>query len=112
MTDDEVTRLTFSQREGKVSLPEPMKLEHVPNRFRQLVWKCIDSAFFEYHEGEEYQGYGYTSNEQGIRHALTHQAAADVGLDEAMFMFGACASFVAYLANKHRQAGRQGPDGQ
>ena len=51
--------------------------------------------------------YGYTSDEQGIRHALTDQSAADVGLDEAMFMFGACASFAAYLANKHRQAGRQ-----
>lgn len=48
--------------------------------------------------------YGYTSDEQGIRHALTDQSAADVGLDEAMFMFGACASFAAYLANKHRQA--------
>ena len=56
--------------------------------------------------------YGYTSDEQGIRHALIDQATADVGLDEAMFMFGACASFAAYLANKHQQAQRQGPDGQ
>ena len=56
--------------------------------------------------------YGYTNTEQGIRHALTSQAAADVGLDQAMFMFGACASFAAYLANKHRQAGGQGPDSQ
>lgn len=53
--------------------------------------------------------YGYTSDEQGIRHALIDQAAPDVGSDEAMFMFGACASFAAYLANKHRQAGGQGP---
>ena len=51
--------------------------------------------------------YGYTNEEQGIRHALTDRAAADVGLDEAMFMFSACASFAAYLANKHRQAGLQ-----
>ena len=51
--------------------------------------------------------YTYTNKEQGIRHALTDQSAADVGLDEAMFMFGACASFAAYLANKHRQVGRQ-----
>ena len=56
--------------------------------------------------------YGYTNTEQGIRHALTNQAAADVGLDEAMFMFGACATFAAYLTNKHRQAGGQGPDSQ
>lgn len=31
---------------------------------------------------------------------------------EAMFMFGACATFAAYLTNKHRQAGGQGPDSQ
>lgn len=49
--------------------------------------------------------YGYTSNEQGLRHALLDQDAADVGLDEALFMFGACASFTAYLTQKHRQAG-------
>ena len=48
--------------------------------------------------------YGYTSDEQGIRHALLEQDSPDVGLDEAMFMFGACASFAAYLAQKHRQA--------
>ena len=49
--------------------------------------------------------YGYTNDEQGIRHALTDKDAADVGLDEAIFMFGACASFAAYLTQKHRQAG-------
>lgn len=47
--------------------------------------------------------YGYTSDEQGIRHALLNQDSADVGVDEAIFMFGACASFAAYLVNKHRQ---------
>ena len=48
--------------------------------------------------------YGYTSDEQGIRHPLLDQDSPNVGLDEAMFMFGACASFAAYLAQKHRQA--------
>ena len=48
--------------------------------------------------------YGYTSDEQGLRHALVDQDAANVGLDEALFMFGACASFAAYLTEKHRQA--------
>ena len=38
---------------------------------------------------------------------MTDQTAADAGLDEAMFMFGACASFAAYLANKHRQTERK-----
>ena len=51
--------------------------------------------------------YGYTNTEQGIRHALLDKGAADVGLDEAIFMFGACASFAAYLTQKHRQAGEQ-----
>lgn len=47
--------------------------------------------------------YGYTSNEQGIRHALFDKDVPNVGLDEAVFMFGACASFAAYLVNKHCQ---------
>ena len=46
--------------------------------------------------------YGYTNDEQGIRHALRDKGAPNVGRDEAVFMFGACASFAAYLANKHR----------
>ena len=55
--------------------------------------------------------YGYTSDEQGIRHALLDKGSPDVGLDEAMFMFGACASFAAYLVNKHRKAAQtQGSD--
>ena len=49
--------------------------------------------------------YGYTSDEQGIRHALLDRDSPDAGLDEAMFMFGACASFAAYLAQKNQQAG-------
>ena len=49
--------------------------------------------------------YGYTSDEQGVRHALLERDAADVGLDEAIFMYGACASFAAYLVNKHQKAG-------
>ncbi len=51
--------------------------------------------------------YGYTSDEQGIRHALLDKDSPDVGLDESMFMFGACASFAAYLVNKHRNQGEQ-----
>lgn len=47
--------------------------------------------------------YGYTSDEQGIRHALLNKDSPDVDLDEAMFMFGACASFAAYLVNKQHK---------
>ena len=47
--------------------------------------------------------YGYTSDENGIRHALLEEGAADVDLDDAVFMFSACASFAAYLVNRHKQ---------
>lgn len=47
--------------------------------------------------------YGYASDEKGIRHALTDKDNANVGIDEAVFMFGACASFAAYLTKKHQQ---------
>ncbi|MYI79249.1 MAG: hypothetical protein F4060_04855 [Holophagales bacterium] len=47
--------------------------------------------------------YGYSSNEQGIRHALLDKDAPRVTLDEAVFMYGACASFAAYLVSKRRQ---------
>ena len=46
--------------------------------------------------------YGYTNDEPGIRHPLLDKDSADVEIDEAVFMFGACASFAAYLVNKHR----------
>ena len=53
--------------------------------------------------------YGYTSDEQGIRHALLDKDSADVNVDEAQFMFGACASFAAYLINRKRKMSeRQG----
>ena len=45
--------------------------------------------------------YGYTSDEQGVRHALLDQPDAHVGRDEAVFMLGACASFASYLWRKH-----------
>lgn len=48
--------------------------------------------------------YGYTNDTQGIRHSLLDKESPDVDLDEAMFMFGACASFAAYLVSKHRKA--------
>ena len=45
--------------------------------------------------------YGYTSNEQGVRHALLDRTDAQAGQDEAVFMLGACASFASYLWRKH-----------
>lgn len=49
--------------------------------------------------------YGYTSDEEGIRHPLLE--AGDPAVDEAdaLFMLGACASFVTYLTTKVRTSG-------
>lgn len=50
------------------------------------------------------QMYGYTSDKQGIRHASLG-GDTEVGLPEALFMFGACASFVTYLLGKAQESG-------
>ncbi len=49
--------------------------------------------------------YGYSSDENGIRHSLLDEEEANVDVEDAAFMFGACASFAAYLVNKARRAG-------
>lgn len=41
--------------------------------------------------------YGYTSDEAGVRHALVFTDEAKVDEADALFMLGACASFVSYL---------------
>lgn len=48
--------------------------------------------------------YGYTSDEKGIRHALLEDEAK-VDIDDAVFMIGACSSFVTYLIANGRKAG-------
>ena len=45
--------------------------------------------------------YGYTSDEEGIRHALLDSGQSKPQLDEAVFMLGACAAFASYLSRKH-----------
>jgi hypothetical protein len=49
--------------------------------------------------------YGYTSDEQGIRHAHLNEPSAKPDETDALFMIGACAAFVSYLINKARSAG-------
>ncbi len=44
--------------------------------------------------------YGYTSEEEGVRHSLVFQDEARVDETDALFMFGACASFVTYLLSR------------
>ena len=41
--------------------------------------------------------YGYSSDEKGVRHALVVGDEAQVDEADALFMLGACASFVTYL---------------
>ncbi len=49
--------------------------------------------------------YGFTCDEQGIRHPLLDKNEADVDRESAVFMLGACASFLSYLVAKGRAAG-------
>lgn len=49
--------------------------------------------------------YGFSSNEQGIRHPLVDDPESKVGETEALFMLGACSSFVTYMINRGRAAG-------
>lgn len=44
--------------------------------------------------------YGYSSDEQGIRHPLLDKGDANVTEQDALFMLGVCASFVTYLSSR------------
>lgn len=45
--------------------------------------------------------HGY-ANQSGIRHGQQEGSTVNVGLSEAILMYGACASFAAYLTQKHQ----------
>jgi hypothetical protein len=49
--------------------------------------------------------YGFTSDQQGIRHALLEKGAPEVDEADGLFMIGACSAFVSYLINKARAGG-------
>jgi len=51
--------------------------------------------------------YAYANTEEGVRHPLVFKDSSDVGIDEAIFMYGACASFAAYLATKYMKMQRE-----
>ncbi|MFY9466670.1 MAG: hypothetical protein WAP44_04860 [Lentibacter algarum] len=44
--------------------------------------------------------YGYSNDEEGVRHALVFNEEAKVDETDALFMLGACASFVSYLISR------------
>ena len=45
--------------------------------------------------------YGYTSDEDGIRHALTEGENPNVTQADAIYMLGSCASFVTYILSQN-----------
>jgi hypothetical protein len=47
--------------------------------------------------------YGYTSNAEGIRHALLNEATID--FEDAKFMLVACSAFINYLVSKSAKVG-------
>lgn len=51
--------------------------------------------------------YGYTNGEEGVRHALLEKDEANVDETDALFMLGACASFVSYLIARSNQFGEK-----
>jgi hypothetical protein len=69
----------------------------------------LSTALAKLHNGKRiHQGlkaafnslYGYASDEEGVRHALVFQDQPHVGEAEAIFMIGACASFVTFVIGK------------
>jgi len=46
--------------------------------------------------------YGFASDESGIRHPLLEKGASRVDEADALFMLGACSSFVSYLLSKSK----------
>jgi hypothetical protein len=52
--------------------------------------------------------YGFTSDEDGIRHAILDES--NVGYDEAKFMLVACSAFVNFLISKAEAAGVLKPE--
>lgn len=49
--------------------------------------------------------YGYSSDEEGVRHALVFQDSSAADETDALFMLGACAAFVSYLLTRAQAGG-------
>jgi hypothetical protein len=62
----------------------------------QSVHKALADAFDKL--------YAYSSDENGIRHALVFGKNEKVGLDEAVFFLSACTAFVGFLTRKKLQS--------
>ena len=49
--------------------------------------------------------YGYTSDEEGLRHSLLYKEKADADEADALFMISACSAFATYLIARATEAG-------
>jgi hypothetical protein len=56
--------------------------------------------------------YAYTCDEKGIRHSLVDQPESPAGMEEAVFMLGACAAFVSYVIRKSSAPGAAAAPGE
>ena len=83
-----VKQITGSQSSG---------LSHALNKLSEHseIHGALKSAFNKL--------YGYTSDEDGIRHAILD--APNIGFDEAKFMVVSCSAFVNFLISKAENAG-------
>lgn len=72
----------------------------------QAVKKLEDSGvkLHPAFEGALQKMYGYTSDAEGIRHALLEESALDA--DDARFMLVSCSAFVNYLKAKSSKSGK------
>jgi hypothetical protein len=65
----------------------------------QSVHKALADAFDKL--------YAYSSDENGIRHALVFGDNEKVGLDEAVFFLSACTAFVGFLSRKKMERSKK-----
>jgi hypothetical protein len=81
-------------------------LEPTANALGPALSKLEKSAYIHGALGAGFRNlYGFTSDEEGIRHPLLDKSSAQVDELDALYMLGSCAAFVSYLINKAREAG-------
>ena len=69
--NEEFYKLTFSQREGKAPLPEPMHIEHVSEDFRHLVWRAVDNSIKREIRRHPNFGYYYYERKDSMYHIIS-----------------------------------------
>jgi hypothetical protein len=89
-------KLTFEEAQGSAPLPRQLALGEISQEFRAALWNRLNQII-----GAGFAAlYGYTSDEQGIRHAHLNEPSAKPDEADAVFMVGACAAFVCISSTK------------